>query len=78
MANKGVTATAPEGSHPLLDLWQRLSDIQGRRVLFGYDVQRQPLFQALVQGMDKEGGLLLKLDDGSMIAENSGEIIYLD
>jgi len=75
---KGVTATDTQACHPLLDLWQQLSDIQGRRVLFGYDVQKKPLFRAEIQGIDAYGSLLLKLDDGRITVENSGEIIYLD
>ena len=78
LLTRGVTATDTQAPHPLLVLWQRLSDIQGRRVLFGYDVQKKPLFRAVVQGIDAHGGLLLKLDDGRITVENSGEIIYLD
>ena len=78
LGNRGMTATDAQSSHPLLDLWQRLSDIQDRRVLFGYDVQTEPQFEAVVQGIDAHGGLLLKLADGRITVENSGEIIYLD
>ena len=78
LGNRGMTATDTQSSHPLLDLWQRLSDIQGRRVLFGYDVQTEPQFEAVVQGIDAQGCLLLKLADGRITLENSGEIIYLD
>jgi len=78
LGNRGMTATDTQSSHPLLDLWQRLSDIQGRRVQFGYDVQAEPQFEAVVQGIDVQGGLLLKLADGRITVENSGEIIYLD
>jgi len=78
LVSKGVTPTVTQGRHPLLDLWKRLSDIQGRRVLFGFDVQEKPLFRAVAQGIDANGSLLLKLDDGSITVENSGEIIYLD
>jgi BirA family biotin operon repressor/biotin-[acetyl-CoA-carboxylase] ligase len=78
LSNRGATATETRSRHPLLDLWQGLSDIQGRRVLFGYDVQTKPRFEAVVQGIDAQGGLLLKLDDGRITMENSGEIIYLD
>ena len=76
--NRGTTATETRDRHPLLDLWQGLSDIHGRRVRFGYDVQTDPQFEAVVQGIDAQGGLLLKLVDGRIIMENSGEIIYLD
>jgi BirA family biotin operon repressor/biotin-[acetyl-CoA-carboxylase] ligase len=78
LGNRGLTATDTQSSHPLLDLWQRLSDIQGRRVLFGYNVQTEPQFEAVVQGIDAQGGILLKLDDGRITMENSGEIIYLE
>jgi BirA family biotin operon repressor/biotin-[acetyl-CoA-carboxylase] ligase len=72
---------SPEQTLPnnlLLDQWCRLSDIAGRRVLFGYDVQENPLFEAVVQGLDNSGALLLKLPDGKTVVENSGEILYLD
>jgi BirA family biotin operon repressor/biotin-[acetyl-CoA-carboxylase] ligase len=78
LLNSGVTATDTPGPHLLLELWQQLSDMQGRRVLFGYDVQKKPQFRAQVQGIDAHGGLVLKLDDGRITVENSGEIIYLD
>jgi BirA family biotin operon repressor/biotin-[acetyl-CoA-carboxylase] ligase len=78
LGNRGMTTTDTQSSHPLLDLWQRLSDIQGRRVLFGYDVQTEPQYEAVIQGIDEQGSLLLKLADGRITVENSGEIIYLD
>ncbi len=63
----------------LLQQWEALSDTVGRRVLFGYDVQKSPQFKALVQGIDPGGGLVLKhLDDGTTSVENAGEIIYCD
>ena len=75
LSNWGKTAVDTLSSHLLIDLWQRISDIQGRRVLFGYDVQADPLFEAVVQGVDVQGSLLLKLADGRITVENSGEII---
>ena len=68
----------PGRDHPLLVRWQELTDMIGRRVLFGYDVRKKPLFEARVLGMDHQGGLLLELDHGRRISESSGEIIYLD
>lgn len=64
--------------HPLVDSWLALSDTVGRRVRFGYDVQQKPLFDGLVAGIGCCGNLMLRLPDGSMINQNSGEIIYLD
>lgn len=66
-------------SHPLLERWRSLSDTIGRRVLFGFDVQRQPQFEALVKGLEKNGGLVLEeLGSGRTVTEQAGEIVYLD
>lgn len=67
-----------DAGHLLLDRWQGLSDMSGRRILFGYDVQQDPQFEARVKGLDKKGGMVLELADGATIVEYSGEIIYLD
>ena len=65
--------------HPLLRRWLSLSDTIGRRVRFGFDVQSDPQYEAVVQGLDPEGGLILQLaEDGSTVVEYSGEILYLD
>ncbi|MBC8319080.1 MAG: biotin--[acetyl-CoA-carboxylase] ligase, partial [Desulfobulbaceae bacterium] len=62
----------------LLEQWQNLSDSAGRRVLFGYDVQKEPQYQADVLGIADDGGLQMRLlEDNSMVTEYSGEIIYL-
>ncbi len=62
----------------LLQNWLQLSDTVGRRVLFGYDVQQNPLYEARVERVAADGGLVLRLADGSSIVEASGEILYLD
>ncbi len=63
--------------NPVIQRWRALSDTPGRRICYGYDVQLQPLYQARVLNIDKNGSLLMELDDGSRIAESSGEIVYL-
>lgn len=67
-------------SEPLLvKMWRAVSDTVGRRVLFGYDVQKKPQYEAVVEGLSPDGGLVLRhLADGVVIVENSGEIAYLD
>jgi BirA family biotin operon repressor/biotin-[acetyl-CoA-carboxylase] ligase len=63
----------------LVDRWREFSDSPGRRVMFGYDVQQQPQYEAEVLGVDADGGLRLKnLRDGIVVTEYGGEIIYLD
>jgi biotin-(acetyl-CoA carboxylase) ligase len=47
-------------------------------VLFGFDVQEKPQYEAKVVGLDSSGGLILELEDGSRVVQYSGEIIYLD
>jgi BirA family transcriptional regulator, biotin operon repressor / biotin---[acetyl-CoA-carboxylase] ligase len=64
--------------HLLLDRWLALSDTLGKRVVFGFDVMTAPQYQAEVIGLDASGGLILRLADGSMNIEHSGEIRYLE
>jgi len=65
------------GSHLLLEKWKQLSDSMGKRVLYGYDVIEKPQYQATVIDIQNDGGLVMRLDDGSEIVEHSGEIRYL-
>ena len=64
--------------HPLISRWKQLSDSLGRRVIFGFDVQTEPQYEALVKGITNDGGLRLELTDGTETVEHSGEIRYLD
>jgi len=64
--------------HQLLKSYKGLTDIFNRRVLFGYDVEKSPLFEARVVGLDNTGGLILEMDDSSRVIQHTGEIIYLD
>jgi len=66
-----------EGEHLLLESYKKLTDVLNRRVIFGFDVQENPQFEAQVVGIDSSGGLILELDDTSRIVQHSGEIIYL-
>ena len=76
-ADDGSGENMPESL--LLAGWQELSDSVGRRVWFGFDVQRQPQYQALVLGLTPDGGLLLRhLESGAELVEHSGEILYID
>ena len=61
----------------LLSAWRQLSDTIGRRVKYGFDVQKEPLFQAKAVALDPCGGLVMDLQDGSSVTEYSGEILYL-
>lgn len=65
--------------HMLLERWRGLSDSVGRKVWFGFDVQKNPQYQAEVLGLDQTGGLVLKhLEDGVTVIEHAGEIAYID
>ncbi|HFQ89682.1 MAG TPA: biotin--[acetyl-CoA-carboxylase] ligase [Desulfobulbus sp.] len=75
---EGGDAVAGPATAPLIDRWRRLSDSPGRRVVYGYDVVKTPLYRARVEDIDPEGGLRMVLDDGSLLTEYSGEIRYLD
>jgi BirA family biotin operon repressor/biotin-[acetyl-CoA-carboxylase] ligase len=68
----------PAEKHLLLESYKRLTDIWGRRVLFGFDVQQSPQFEAKVAGLDRSGGLILEMVDTTQVIQHSGEIIYLD
>jgi BirA family biotin operon repressor/biotin-[acetyl-CoA-carboxylase] ligase len=68
----------PANEHLLLQSYKSLTDIFNRRVIFGFDVQEHPQFEARVVGLDNSGGLILEMDDSSRIIQHSGEIIYLD
>jgi BirA family biotin operon repressor/biotin-[acetyl-CoA-carboxylase] ligase len=67
-----------EAEHPLISSWKELSDTLGRKVVFGFDVQTEPQYQAVVKGITNDGGLKLALKDGGENIEYSGEIRYLD
>jgi len=73
----GGLEEAAEARHPLLDSWRALSDTLGRRVCFGFNVIASPQFTASTVDIDRRGGLIMRLEDGSLVTENSGEIIYL-
>ncbi|NOX26299.1 MAG: biotin--[acetyl-CoA-carboxylase] ligase [Deltaproteobacteria bacterium] len=62
--------------HPLLKSWRHLSDTLGRRVRFGFNAIANPQFAAQALDIDQTGALVMRLDDGSTITENSGEIVY--
>jgi len=76
-ALRGDGFSGGNGEHLLLREWLHLSDTIGKRVLYGFDVMTSPQYEADVLGMDEDGGLILRLDDGFEKVEYSGEIRYL-
>ncbi|HER63568.1 MAG TPA: biotin--[acetyl-CoA-carboxylase] ligase, partial [Desulfobacteraceae bacterium] len=64
--------------NPVVAAWKGMTDTLGRRVLYGYDVVRSPMYRAIVRDIDNSGGLVMGLENGATVIENSGEIIYLD
>lgn len=74
----GKDASDPPAGDLVVAAWRKLSDTQGRRVCYGYDVVRRPLYSAVAEGVDSWGGLILRLDDGTVLTEYSGEIVYTD
>lgn len=64
-------------NHLLLEQWKNLSDTLGRRVLYGYDIQKNPQYEATVTGIRPDGAIVMRLDDGNQIIEHSGELQYL-
>lgn len=69
--------SGPNGSHLLLEKWKQLSDTIGKYVVYGYDVIEKPQYRATVTGVNNDGGLIMRLDDGNEIVEHGGEIRYL-
>lgn len=73
---RGDGFSGRKGEHRLLERWKELSDTVGRRVIFGHNVFDAPLFEATVIGLQDDGSLMMRLDDGSCLTEQSGEIRY--
>ena len=46
--------------------------------MYGFDVMKDPQYRATVTGLDDDGGLMMRFDDGSGKIEYSGEIRYID
>lgn len=74
---RGEDFAGNEGRHLLLDRWLSLCDSIGKRVVYGFDVVTSPQYQAEVVGVEEGGGLRLRLADGSLKTEHSGEIRYI-
>lgn len=73
-----LTEVLGGSDHLLVKRWRELSDTVGRRVSFGHNVQEQPQFEATVKDISSNASIILELEDGSIVTENSGEIVYLD
>lgn len=65
------------GQHLLLERWLACSDTVGQRVIYGFDVMTAPQYQAEVIAVDRDGGLVMRLDDGHQKTEYCGEVRYL-
>nr|MBF0223132.1 biotin--[acetyl-CoA-carboxylase] ligase [Desulfobulbaceae bacterium] len=74
--NCGASADDTAG-HPLIAAWRRLSDTVGKNVHYGFNVFEKVQYAARVVDIDPLGRLIMKLKDGSIITENSGEIVYV-
>lgn len=66
------------GQHLLLERWLACSDTVGKKVVYGFDVMTAPQYRADVLGIDADGSLILRLADGKVKTEYSGEIRYLE
>jgi len=75
--NKRLLAGEEETPHPTLKVWRQLSDTIGRKVRFGFNAVSSPQFTARAVDLAPDGGLVMRLTDGRLITENSGEILYL-
>lgn len=72
----GKGSPDPPADSLVIDAWRRVSDTRGRHVIYGYDVMRHPLYAAIAEDVDPWGGLVLRLADGTLLTEYSGEIRY--
>lgn len=75
---RGESFSGRGGQHLLLERWLASSDTVGKRVVYGFDVMTAPQYRADVLGIDADGGLILRLADGHVKTEYSGEIRYLE
>lgn len=66
-----------KADHPLISSWRCLSDTPGKTVHYGFNVFEKVQYSAKVVDIDSIGRLIMKLDDGTIITENSGEIVYV-
>ncbi|MCP4341842.1 MAG: biotin--[acetyl-CoA-carboxylase] ligase [Desulfobulbaceae bacterium] len=74
---KGEGFSGNGGKHLLLERWLACSDTVGKHVVYGFDVMTAPQYRAEVLGVDDDGGIVLRLEDGHKKTEYSGEIRYL-
>lgn len=65
------------GRHLVLQRFLELSETLGQHVVYGFDVMTAPEYEAEVIDVDNSGGLVLRLDDGYVKTEYSGEIRYI-
>jgi BirA family transcriptional regulator, biotin operon repressor / biotin---[acetyl-CoA-carboxylase] ligase len=72
----GRDRSDPSSCSLVVDTWRQVSDTLGRRVIYGFDVLRNPLYSAIAEDIDPWGGLVLRLDGGELVTEYSGEILY--
>lgn len=75
---RGDGFSGKNSKHLLLQKWEELTDCIGKRVKFGINVIDNPQYEATVTGIKKDGGLIMRFDDGSNIVQYSGEIRYLE
>ena len=79
--NIGLLCWIDEYDKPLalfMDRYRDLCDSVGRRVRFGFNVQESPGYEALVTGVQDDGGLVLRhLKDHVELVEHGGEIEYV-
>jgi BirA family biotin operon repressor/biotin-[acetyl-CoA-carboxylase] ligase len=65
-------------SNIILKRYRDLSDTIGKRVLYGFDIQQNPQYEATVLDIDDQGCLVMRLQDNdAVLREQSGEILYL-
>ncbi|GAB4337543.1 MAG: hypothetical protein Kow0089_08900 [Desulfobulbaceae bacterium] len=73
----GQDGRSEKRNNPVVEAWKRVSDTPGRAVMYGFDVMRAPMYRAVARDIDQEGALVMELENGMLVREYSGEIIYL-
>ncbi len=63
--------------NPLIISFKKLSNTIGKNIVFGYDAEKHPEFEAIAKDIDDFGRLILLLKNGQSLVVNAGEIRYL-
>lgn len=65
-------------ANPVVEAWRTFTDTIGRKIIYGIDVMKEPLFEAEVYEIDEDGSIMVSIKpDGHKQKIISGEILYI-